>query len=409
MTPGRRPAAALLAVLLVAAFAVASGAAAPAVAAAPGCLALQVSAPGLLATSVVSRVDVGTGARAELGGLGMRVNAIGYAQAQGLGYGIGVHGVGPLGVAHVVTVGHDGRLTDLGPLRAGGPLGIPLGGLLLTATAGAVVGDRLYVVDSHILYTVDIGPAGPDRLRVVGRVLLHTVPLPIWLADVDDLDVGPGGLLYGVAVGLLQPATIVAVDPGNGVVRRIAASGLPASARYGSAVVVGSALHVIANNVGGRSRLYRVALDGSTTAELASWPAVVASDAAGCLRATAPPPPPPPPAPPASTPRPTTPPVGTTTTPPASAPGVSPPAGTAPGSTAASLSTPPGVVAPPGPPGVAPPPGPRRSAVQSVNLAAERPAENEVVKLRRWAITTVLFLLVGAGVAAKLTARGRRS
>lgn len=400
MTPGRRPAAALLTVLLVAAFAVASRAGAPAVAAAPGCLVLQVSSPAAVSRSVVSRVDVVTGARTELGGLSMRVNAVGYAQARGLAYGVGVHGLGSLGIAHVVTVGHDGRLTDLGPLRAGGPLGIPLGGLLLTATAGAVVGDRLYLVDGHVMYTVDIGPASPHYLRVVGRVRLHTAPLlPIWLADVDDLDVGPGGLLYGVAVGLLQPATIVAVDPGTGAVRRIAGSGLPASARYGSVVVVGGALHVIANNVGGRSRLYRVALDGSATVELASWPAVAASDAAGCLRAAAPPPtsppPSPPPVPPPSTSRPAPPPaVPSTTSPPTSAPTAPPPAGTGPGS----------------PPAVVVPVSPRRGAVaRPANLAVERRAKDEVAELRRWAITTVLFILVGAGVAANLSARGRRS
>ncbi|MDX3194022.1 hypothetical protein PV458_36990 [Streptomyces sp. MN03-5084-2B] len=351
------------------------------------------------------------------------INAMGYAAAQDVVYGVadGDRG-GRYHGAHAVRIDAAGAVTDLGVLgRAGArqPVWSPVTG----ATAGAVDGNRWYVRQGSDLYTVDIHPAAADYGQVVHRTALRPVSLAV---GVDDFAFDPAdGLLYGVSATSRGDSSVVTLDPASGKVAVVPGLRFPEGGAYGSVALAPGAIYATANRERQRSVTYRLPRDGSGQAtEVTTGPPLVSGDAAGCFAE-----PPPPTTPPEqSSPPPTTPP-GQSSPPPApssplpprtEAPSVTP----APEPPSPSPQLPPveqPVVPPPVPvplpvpsPVVtptlstpAPPPAPPTSSharpvkeAQPVVQDTGRRTEEK----RRWGLTA-LILVLGGGAAV---AHGRR-
>ncbi len=379
------------------------------------CAFLRVHSTGERGLSVLSRVRLADGSTERIGALGYRVNAIAYAPRGTAVYGLASrdaegefeHG------AHVVVLGGDGSVADLGGVHRVTQLPFPRGGFA-GATAGAVIGDHLVVRDGRALYEIDVNPRSSRYLGLV-RVT------PLWPAElartVDDFDVrAADGALYGVTTHVPHHGRVVRIDPVGGRVSHVDGPRLPGGRAYGSAVVgPDDALYAATNRADGRSRLFRVGLGpGATVDEVAVWPAVESADATGCLPAAVPPttttpstttpvpPTPVPPTPPEPTP---TPPKPT----PAPAPQV-PDLPTIPRTpTTPTGSPPPGAPAPAPPAGPLAPPGPPPGQAPAVRAKHERPrvaagssgsrSREATEKKRRWGLT-LLVLVLGAGAAA---------
>jgi hypothetical protein len=346
------------------------------------CVALEVrTAEWGGGASALMRVDLTAGTSSTVTQLGSPVNAIGYAAQQNQVYGIATRGAG-----HLVRLGAQGGLSDLGQVRGAG-------GRLADAVAGAVLGSDLYVRADEKLFAIDVDPSSSQFGAVTHSVGLR----PEWLAgDVDDFAVDTAnGLLYG-----LHGDAVVSIDPNSGAVRKVrAVPGLPGWADYGSVVLAGQTMYAIADDVFGQSRLYRIPLDGSGPAALeANWSAADVTDLAGCLATPAPPTTPPPP-PPTTTHRPPPPPTTTTTTPKPVPAQVIPPITT--------TMPPPTTTVPPPPPPVPPKPTSAPAVLPKARLLAQ-PSHEERNTERRWALTTVVIVFGGGAVAARrASARAR--
>lgn len=291
-----------------------------------GCTAIEVQSRRPTDLSSANRVELPSGAVTSLGRLDYRVNALGYAKGQNLAYGLADFASRwpTPGAPRVITIARDGTVRDLGPIHRGPHQG--LGPMLLSATAGSIVGNRWYIKRIGTLYTVDVDPASATYLSVVHVSGLRPLGLA---AAVDDFDLDPvSGLLVGVAADAHDPGSLVSLDPVSGAVRRLPGPKLPPSSAYGAVVAMADGtLSVLANDVHGHSRRYLVPPKG-VPVEIATGPELSSSDGAGCFTAPPPPPPPPPttppttppppppPPPPPTTPPPTTPPSSTTVTPP---------------------------------------------------------------------------------------------
>ncbi|MBC6447336.1 DUF6923 family protein [Actinokineospora xionganensis] len=313
---------ALVAVIGFAAVAVSSG---PAAAAPAVCVALQVQS-GKAGLSALVRVELPGGRATPVADLGFRVNAIGYAAAQDVAYGLASHGrSGGLSAGgHVVTISRDGQVTDRGPLRSPGQAH--------GATAGAVSGTRWYLRSGSALSVVDVDPASRTYLTVVSTVSLRSPGLS---QTVDDFDLGPDGLLHGVAA----QGRLVTINPVDGDVREVGTPSLGGGRSYGAAVTgPDGMLYVLGEQVRGQSVWFRISLRSPAAVESVVNPASPDhTDAAGCLRARPGPTPPPVAVPPlpAQQPPPARPAVNPTITPspvapPSGAPAVGQPAGSPP-------------------------------------------------------------------------------
>jgi hypothetical protein len=278
--------------------------------------------------------------------------------------------------AHVVLLDKQGGATDMGAIR--GPWY-----KFDDVSAGTVVGTLFYLRDNAKLHAVSIDPASPDYLRIVRSVRLE----PEWLgSSVDDFAVNPvDGKLYGLSSAGHGPGKVVTIDPASGAVTKVGApEGLPGGSTYG-AVVTDSAGNLYALNNGflQHSRFYRVPLDGKyTPTEVGSAPPIGFVDGAGCLPAPMPPKsnvpiPPAQPVPPAPPAKPAPPPPAVVPAPPPAAPPTSSPAKPMP-------------VAPKAP---GKRPEPRK-------VAAVKPEQTALTKTRKWAIATIILVLLGASGAA---------
>ncbi|WP_420838671.1 DUF6923 family protein [Crossiella equi] len=265
------------------------------------CSAYQVRATSHGGLSTLLRVDLPSGqpTRAPQP-LGVAVNSIGYAQPQGLIYGIASRGSGGTfrDGGHVVAIDMAGKLTDLGPVKRTGPVPVPWSGLV-DARAGAVVGTRLYVREWEKLYAIDIDPRSPNYLALVHSVRLDWH----WLGeDVDDFAYNPAdGKLYGISNTGHGHGTLVTIDPVSGKVKKVRVlQQLPGSETYGAVVLdpADGGLWVLNNEHRRASRLYRIQLGSNEVTEVATGPKLVSTDGAGCLRSAPPPVTPPPVSPP---------------------------------------------------------------------------------------------------------------
>ncbi|MFB9902545.1 DUF6923 family protein [Allokutzneria oryzae] len=358
-------------------------------AAAP-CTAYQVRTTGHGGLSTLLRVQSPSWEPVSQRQLDFAVNAIGFSRARGLTYGIASRGrSGPFRhVAHVVTIDDQGQVADLGPVRTTGPVRLPYSGFL-DAYAGAATGNRLYLRDDSTLYTVDINPSSPTFLGVLASVRMR----PSWPVEgVDDFAVDDAdGQLYGVSSSGPLNGILVRINPSTGAVTQLPTSpALPGTSTYG-AVVIDSArnMYALNNNWHGQSKVFRIALDGSgATQEVARGPALVTTDGAGCLVAPQSPPPPPPP-PPRPTPRPTPPPPAPsrTTTPVPPTVTTSPPVEPTP--TTPAPTTPP-----------SPTPKPKSKPLAVSNLKKEEAEPTSITPTRKWAVATVVLVMMGTGAAA---------
>ncbi|MBM7862008.1 DUF6923 family protein [Lentzea nigeriaca] len=300
------------------------------------------------------------------------VNALGYSEA--LGRLVGLTSKGHhwwKNPSHVVLIDPKGGVSDLGPVDAH---------WFRTddVSAGAVIGTTFYVRDNARLHAIDIDPGSASYLEIVRTVVLDWPALAL-----DDFTVDAAGKLTGVSAAGWGPGEVVSFDPASGrVLGRTEIEDLPGRSTYG-AVVIDSAGTVYATNNGykGRSRLYRIT--GTAATEVSEGPQMGMIDAAGCLPNPMPPhveppaprpevpPPPPPPAP-----KPT----------PAHTPVVVPPPVT---------TTP--------PPLVPPQPAPVRAARQKPAPRKDLPLVAEttpLTKSRKWAMVTIILVMLGAGAAA---------
>ncbi|MEV4733669.1 hypothetical protein [Saccharopolyspora sp. NPDC049426] len=368
---------------------------APPAEAAPACEALQVRTRG--STSVLHRVVLPDFTDTRVGVLPYRMNALGYSAAQGYAYGI-ASGFSDGG--HVIVLRPSDPPLDLGPVIAGradtvrNPLDHP--------TAGAIRGNRWYVLEDDYLHVVDVDPESPTFRHVLSSVELDEHHGPF---GVDDFDVGPDGLLYGVAQTYSGIPAVVRIDHRTGVVDPVVwlRKLLPDS--YGS-VVIGKdrALYVTANHSG---ETFRIG-SGGNLEKLGEVPHMSSSDAAGCLRSppAPPPPPPPPPTSPPTTP-PTTPPPTTTAPPPPTTPPAPPP----PSAPAPSPTAPPTPTRGPAPPEPVEEPTEPSEASETASpaSASEDPDADEsghtTQEKRRWALAALVLLIGGS---AALRALGRR-
>jgi hypothetical protein len=343
---------------------------------APGCWALQVRSHG--SASVLHRIDLSAGEASRIGPLPGYVNALGYSRRHDVAYGLAA---GFIDGAHVLAVRADGTTRDRGPVRGlrDNPFELP--------SAGAIAGNRWYVVEDDVLYTVDV-----DRLRVLSAVELEPV-------DFGDLDVDPvDGMLYAVG----DSGALVRIDRTGGRIEPVAdLAGLPDD-HYGS-VVIGRSREIYVTGHAGA--LYRAERDGSVR-RLGELEFATASDMAGCLAAPQPPPGQPP-EPPEPTPNPPAPPPGPTQE-------TSRPPGPTP-STMPRPSAPPQRPPNPRPPGTptgGPVPEPSTTAaeaepVPSVTATTSSGDDTEAAKTghstedkRRWAVAMLLVIL-GGGLAVR--------
>ncbi|MET9628054.1 hypothetical protein ABZX92_11385 [Lentzea sp. NPDC006480] len=310
----------------------------------------------------------------EIARLDYAVNALGYSAA--LGRLVGLTSKGHAwwkNPSHVVLIDQKGAVSDLGPVDAQ---------WFRTddVTAGAVVGTTFYVRDNASLRAIDIDPESPTYLKIVRSVVLDWPALAL-----DDFTAGAAGKLTGVSAAGWGPGEVVSFDPVSGrVLSTKEIKELPGRSTYG-AVVIDSAGTIFATNNGyqGRSRVYRIT---DTAVELSAGPEMSVIDAAGCL----PNPMPPRAEPPA--PRPEV---------PAPPPAPKPPAPPAPAP--APVVPPPAPVVTTTPPSVPPQPIPVRAARQKpeprrdLSLKAE---STPLTKSRKWAMVTIILVMLGAGAAA---------
>ncbi|GLY54255.1 hypothetical protein Lesp01_79110 [Lentzea sp. NBRC 102530] len=315
----------------------------------------------------------------EVARLDYAVNALGYSAS--LGRLVGLTARGPhwwKNPSHVVLIDTKGVVNDLGPVGAH---------WFRTddVSAGAVVGTTFYVRDTARLHAIDIDPASPSYLKIVRTVVLDWPALTL-----DDFAVDPvSGKLTGVSAAGWGPGEVVSFDPVSGrVLSRTEIAGLPGKSTYGAVIIdAAGTVYAINNGYKGHSRLYRIT--GTTAVELSTGPQMGMIDAAGCLPNPMPPrveppaprpevpAPPPPPAPPVPAPAPV--PVPVLQQPP-----------------------PPPVVTPP-PPSVPQQPVPVRAARQRPEPREELPLAAEttpMTKSRKWAMVTVILVMLGAGAAA---------
>ncbi|MFD4675145.1 DUF6923 family protein [Lentzea sp. NPDC058450] len=305
------------------------------------------------------------------------VNALGYSASLGRLVGLTSRGhhwwKNP---AHVVLIDTKGVVNDLGPVEAQ---------WFRTddVSAGAVVGTTFYVRDTARLHAIDIDPASPAYLRIVRTVALD------WPAmTLDDFTADPvTGKLTGVSAAGWGPGEVVSFDPVSGrVLSRTEIPALPGRSTYGAVIIDASGtIYAINNGYQGSSRLYRIT--GTTAVELSTGPQMGMIDAAGCL----PNPMPPRVEPPA--PRPEVP------APPAPAPPVPAPV-PAPVPVVQQPPPPPVVTTPAS---VPPQPVPVRAARQRPEPREELPLAAEttpMTKSRKWAMVTVILVMLGAGAAA---------
>lgn len=364
---------------------------APAAEADPACEALQVRTRG--STSVLHRVVLPDFTDTRVGALPYRMDALGYSAAQGFAYGIAS---GFTDGGHVVVLRPGDPPLDLGPVIAGrgdtawNPLDHP--------TAGAIRGDRWYVVEDDHLHAVHVDPRSPTFRHVLSSVRLDGRHGPF---GVDDFDIGPDGLLYGVAQTYSGIPAVVRIDQRTGAVDPVVwlPGLLPDS--YGS-VVIGRdrALYVTANHSGGT---YRIG-SGGALVKLAEVPHMSSSDAAGCLRRRPPTPTPTPPPPPPS---PTTPPPTTTPPPPRS------PAPTATATPPTAAPSRPAPTATPTPTRGPAPPEPVEEPAAPSDTASPAPVSEDpdadesghsTQEKRRWAVAA-LVLLIGGSAAVRALGR----
>ncbi|MET8761719.1 hypothetical protein [Lentzea sp. NPDC004782] len=316
----------------------------------------------------------------EIARLDYAVNALGYSAA--LGRLVGLTSKGHAwwkNPSHVVLIDQKGAVSDLGPVDTHW---FPADDV----SAGTVVGTTFYVRDNARLHAIDIDPASASYLKIVRTVVLDWPALAL-----DDFTADPAGGLTGVSAAGHGPGEVVSFDPVTGrVLSRREIKDLPGKTTYG-AVVINSTGTVFAVNNGyqGRSRVYRIT--GTTAVELSAGPQQGMIDAAGCL----PNPMPPRIEPPA--PRPEVP-------PPPPAPKPAPP----PARTPAPVVPPPPVTTTAPPPSVRPQPVPVRVARQKpqpVKKIAVQAESTPLTKSRKWAMATIVLVMLGAGAAA---ARARR-
>ncbi|MEU0879740.1 hypothetical protein ABZ345_14130 [Lentzea sp. NPDC005914] len=320
------------------------------------------------------KLDVSSGGVTEIARLDYAVNALGYSPALGRLVGLTSKGHHSWkNPSHVVLIDQKGAVSDLGPVDAQ---------WFRTddVSAGAVVGTTFYVRDNARLHAIDIDPDSASYLKIVRTVVLDWPALAL-----DDFTANPvNGKLTGVSAAGRGSGEVVSFDPASGrVLSQTEIKDLPGTSTYG-AVVIDSAGTIFATNNGykGRSRFYRIT---DTAVELSAGPEMGMIDGAGCL----PNPMPPRAEPPA--PRPEVPPLPQ---PPARKPPAAVPA--------PAPAVPPAVVTTP-PPSLAPQPVPVRTARQiqdprrDLSLKAE---STPLTKSRKWAIVTIILVMLGAGAAA---------
>jgi hypothetical protein len=353
-------------------------------AASPSCEAFGVRSLHRGELSTFTKVDVSSGGVTEVARLDYAVNALGYSSA--LRRLVGLTSKGHAwwkNPSHVVLIDTNGVVNDLGPVDAH---------WFRTddVSAGAVVGTTFYVRDNARLHAIDIDPASPSYLKIVRTVVLGWPALTL-----DDFAADPNGRLTGVSAAGGGPGEVVTFDPVSGrVLGRTEIAALPGGSTYGAVVIdPAGTVFAINNSYRGLSRAYRIT--GAAAVELAPGPAMGMIDAAGCLPAPMPPrvePPAPRPEVPAPPPAPVPPPKA----PPAPAPVVPPPP-SSPASTTTPSSVPPQPV-----------PVPVRAARQKTEPRKDLPLEAEttpLTKSRKWAMVTVILVMLGAGAAA---ARARK-
>lgn len=353
------------------------------------------------------------GATQRLTQAGFWINAMGYSAAQDVVYGVADgtrdgryrHG------AHAVRIDAAGAVTDLGVLGRAGARSTSWS-LVTGATAGAIAGNRWYVRQDSDLYTVDIDPASADYVRVVHRTALRPVSLAV---GVDDFAYDPAdGLLYGVSTTSRGGDSVVTLDPATGKVAVVPGLRFPGGGAYGSVVMGPGALYATANRDGHRSVTYRLPRDGSGPAvEIATGPALVSGDAAGCYAEAAPPVPPTTsatlpssrgvsPPPPTPTPTPAPPPATSAPEPPPpvqlppveqpiAAPTPSPAPAPAP-----VVTPPPAATTVPAPPPSSSPHA--RPAEKTEPVVADTGRRTE--EKRRWGLTALILVLGGGAAAA---------
>ncbi|GLZ42930.1 hypothetical protein [Actinokineospora sp. NBRC 105648] len=372
--------------------------------------------------STLSRVQAADGTVVRIGGLGHRVNAVGYSVRSNTIWGLSTRSTGGSfdNGAHVVSIAGNGAVVDYGQVHRINGLPFPAG-RLAEATAGTVVGDLLVVRDRRALFSIDVNPASNTFLGLVAVT-------PLWpsdaVRDVDDFDFrATDRRFYGVTTDDRRSAAVLRIDPDTGRVSTVDGVRLPGAGAYG-AVVVGpdNSLYATVNDSHDRSRLFRVGLAGGQVDEVAAWAAVSSSDATGCLPSAAPPVIPPSPSPTSPAPQLPEPP---NEPPPVAAPPAPLPVPVpvpAPRTTVATTSPaaevpvlPPPVVVPepvrtqpalsPTPIPVVPPARAtnRQSPTTTVVATSDR-THRKTEKKRRWGLT-VLILVIGAGAAAASSRR----
>ncbi|MFD9702159.1 DUF6923 family protein [Lentzea sp. NPDC059081] len=354
-------------------------------AAPPSCDAYQVRSLNRGNFSTFSKLDVSSGGVTEVARLDYAVNALGYSPA--LGRLVGLTSKGHQwwkNPSHVVLIDTKGAVNDLGPVDAP---------WFHTddVSAGAVVGTTFYVRDYARLHAIDIDPASPSYLKVVRTVVLGWPALAL-----DDFTPNPvTGKLTGVSAGGHGPGEVVTFDPVTGrVVSTTEIAGLPGRSTYGAVVVdAAGTVYAVNNGYQGRSRVYRIT--GTSAAELSTGEQMGMIDAAGCLPA----PMPPRVEPPAPRPEVPQPPAPTSAPSPVPSPAPAPVPAPVP-VVAPVVRTPPVVTSPPS---VPPQPVPVRAARQKTEPRADLaldPESTPLTKSRKWAMVTIVLVMLGAGAAA---------
>jgi hypothetical protein len=347
-------------------------------AAPPNCDAFQVRSSYRGAFSTLTKLDTSSGGVTEIARLDYAVNALGYSTA--LGRLVGLTSKGHhwwKNPSHVVLIDTKGVVNDLGPVDAH---------WFRTddVSAGAVVGTTFYVRDNARLHAIDIDPKSASYLKIVRTVVLDWPALTL-----DDFTVNPAsGKLTGVSAAGRGPGEVVSFDPVSGrLLNKTEIPELPGESTYG-AVVIDSAgtVHAVNNGYKNRSHVYRIA--GGHAVELSTGPEMSLIDAAGCLPTPMPPRVEPP------EPRPEVP------LPPAPKPPAPVPVPVAPVVPVVPVVPPPPTTTPPSvPPQPVPVKAARREAQPRKDLSLEAET-TPLTKPRKWALVTVILVMLGAGAAA---------